>query len=210
METSSRYSKHGGLKMVQSASYRKLGGHKVKRGKNSSSAECKIDANLPTDDPSSAWINHELSLAKVESSMILKQNLESDFFPLVLILPKPHPPPLSHPSSFSLPFRPNPTSLSKPPPLSSLSLNLQPRQVCMADPDIDHGFVYDDQGMTNILGSPFFDVHFGTDETVDGYIDRILYQLSLSIEEHISPGHWYVVNHPPTPPNLALAPTTTI
>ncbi|KAL0919295.1 hypothetical protein M5K25_011381 [Dendrobium thyrsiflorum] len=80
----------------------------------------------------------------------------------------------------------------------------------MADPDVDHGFVYDDQGRTDILGSPFFDVHFGTDETVDDYLDRILCQLSLSIEEHISSGRWYVVNHSPTPPNLAPAPMTTI
>ncbi|KAL0924847.1 hypothetical protein M5K25_005705 [Dendrobium thyrsiflorum] len=34
----------------------------------------------------------------------------------------------------------------------------------MADPDVDHGFVYDDQGRTDILGSPFFDVHFGNGE----------------------------------------------
>ncbi|KAL0904059.1 hypothetical protein M5K25_026130 [Dendrobium thyrsiflorum] len=63
-----------------------------------------------------------------------------------------------------------------------------PQQGCMADPDVDHGFVYDDQGRTDILGSPFFDVHFGNDETTNEYIDQILYQLTLSIEEHILPG----------------------
>ncbi|KAL0904633.1 hypothetical protein M5K25_026762 [Dendrobium thyrsiflorum] len=125
-----------------------------------------------------------------------------------LLLPY-SPPPLSlDPFSLSLFHGQTPPPSYKPPPLPSLSLNLQPRRVCMANPDVDHGFVYDDQGSTDILGSPFFDVHFRTDETVDGYIDRIIYQLSLSIEEHISPGHWYVINRLPTSPTLAIAPTT--
>ncbi|KAL0916446.1 hypothetical protein M5K25_013960 [Dendrobium thyrsiflorum] len=117
-------------------------------------------------------------------------------------------PPLSpDPLSLSLSHGRTPPPPYKPQPLSSLTLYLQPWRVCMADPDVEHGFVYDDQGRTDILGSPFFDVHFGTDETVDGYIDRILYQLFLSIEEHISPRHWYVINRLPTSPTLAIAPT---
>ncbi|PKU71295.1 hypothetical protein MA16_Dca007292 [Dendrobium catenatum] len=49
-------------------------------------------------------------------------------------------------------------------------------QLCMADPEIDHGFLFDEQGRTNILASSFFDVQLGHDETVEGYIDRIRYQ----------------------------------
>ncbi|KAL0927878.1 hypothetical protein M5K25_002099 [Dendrobium thyrsiflorum] len=79
----------------------------------------------------------------------------------------------------------------------------------MGDPDIDHGFLCDDRGRTDILGSSFFDVHFGNDEASNEYIDRILYQLSLSIEEHIPPGRWYLVSCPPTSSDLAIAPTTT-
>ncbi|KAL0914351.1 hypothetical protein M5K25_014694 [Dendrobium thyrsiflorum] len=78
----------------------------------------------------------------------------------------------------------------------------------MGDPDVDHGFVFDDQGRTDILGSPFFDMHFETDETANDYVDRILYQLTLSIEQHIPPGR-YIVNHPSTSPNLATSPVTT-
>ncbi|KAL0917798.1 hypothetical protein M5K25_012889 [Dendrobium thyrsiflorum] len=50
----------------------------------------------------------------------------------------------------------------------------------MGDPEIDSGFVFDDEGRTDILGSPFFDVFFGNDETADDYLDRILYRLSLA------------------------------
>ncbi|KAL0913132.1 hypothetical protein M5K25_016566 [Dendrobium thyrsiflorum] len=57
---------------------------------------------------------------------------------------------------------------------------------CMGDPRLDAGFVFDEQGRTDILGSPFFDVHFEFDET-DDYVDRILYQLSLSLEAHNRP-----------------------
>ncbi|KAL0928367.1 hypothetical protein M5K25_000243 [Dendrobium thyrsiflorum] len=84
-----------------------------------------------------------------------------------------------------------------------------PRQACMVDPDVDHGFIYDDQGRTDVLKYSFFDVHFRNDDTTDKYIDRILYQVTLSIEEHIPPGRWYLVFHPPTSSDSATSPTTT-
>ncbi|KAL0918115.1 hypothetical protein M5K25_010106 [Dendrobium thyrsiflorum] len=65
----------------------------------------------------------------------------------------------------------------------------------MGDPDVDHGFLYDDQGRVDILGSPFFDVEFGNDRTADEYVDRIIYQLSLAIEDRIPPGRWYILNN---------------
>ncbi|KAL0913951.1 hypothetical protein M5K25_017446 [Dendrobium thyrsiflorum] len=79
----------------------------------------------------------------------------------------------------------------------------------MEDPDVDHGFVFDDQGRTDILSSPFFDVHFGDDETSDDYVDRILYQLTLAIEDQIPPGRWYIVNTPPNSLNSTTSPATT-
>ncbi|KAL0906940.1 hypothetical protein M5K25_025476 [Dendrobium thyrsiflorum] len=66
------------------------------------------------------------------------------------------------------------------------------------------------EGRTNILGSPFFDVFFGIDETADDYLDRILYQLSLSLEEHIRPGRWIINGQPPSPPLPATSPADTI
>ncbi|KAL0920435.1 hypothetical protein M5K25_009572 [Dendrobium thyrsiflorum] len=119
------------------------------------------------------------------------------------------------PSRFSLthPYSLSPTAdqanLSKLPAAPTLPPILS-RRTCMGDPDVDHGFVFDDQGRTDILASPFFDVHFGNDETTDDYVDRILYQLTLSLEEHIPPGRWYIVNNPSNSPNSTTSPATTI
>ncbi|KAL0921097.1 hypothetical protein M5K25_008133 [Dendrobium thyrsiflorum] len=81
---------------------------------------------------------------------------------------------------------------------------------CMGDPDVDHGFIYDEQGRVDILGSPFFDVEFGNDRTADEYVDQIIYQLSLAIEDRIPSGRWYIVSTPLTSLNLvtSLAATT--
>ncbi|KAL0915307.1 hypothetical protein M5K25_015715 [Dendrobium thyrsiflorum] len=79
----------------------------------------------------------------------------------------------------------------------------------MGDPDVDHEFLYDEQGRVDILQSPFFDVTFGSDRTVDEYVDRIIYQLTLAIEDRIPQGRWYLIGRPSTPPNLAPNPATT-
>ncbi|KAL0905696.1 hypothetical protein M5K25_024136 [Dendrobium thyrsiflorum] len=79
----------------------------------------------------------------------------------------------------------------------------------MGDPDVEHGLLYDDQGRVDILGSPFFDVEFGNDRTADEYVDRIIYQLSLAIEDRLPPGRWYIVSAPPTSPNPASSPAAT-
>ncbi|KAL0913747.1 hypothetical protein M5K25_017230 [Dendrobium thyrsiflorum] len=77
----------------------------------------------------------------------------------------------------------------------------------MADPEIDHGFVEDSQGRTDILRSPFFDIRLGYDQSAEDYVGRILYRLSLSIEEQIRPGRWQIIGHPSTspPPAISLA-----
>ncbi|KAL0924825.1 hypothetical protein M5K25_005683 [Dendrobium thyrsiflorum] len=78
----------------------------------------------------------------------------------------------------------------------------------MGDPDVDHGFLYDDQGRVDILGSLFFDVTFGDDRTADEYVDQIIYQLTLAIEDQIPAGHWYLVSHRPTSPDPTTSPAT--
>ncbi|KAL0906308.1 hypothetical protein M5K25_024791 [Dendrobium thyrsiflorum] len=56
----------------------------------------------------------------------------------------------------------------------------------MADPEIDHGFLYDEQGRVDIFHSPFFDVHFSDEDvTANDYIDRILYQRIKFVSENI-------------------------
>ncbi|KAL0924950.1 hypothetical protein M5K25_005811 [Dendrobium thyrsiflorum] len=80
----------------------------------------------------------------------------------------------------------------------------------MADPEVDHEFVEDAQGRTDIFWSPFFDLRLDHDQSAEEYVDHILYQLTLSIEEHIRPGRWQIIGHPPTSPTLANSPTTNI
>ncbi|KAL0904211.1 hypothetical protein M5K25_026290 [Dendrobium thyrsiflorum] len=46
--------------------------------------------------------------------------------------------------------------------------------------------------------------------TANDYVDRIIYQLTLSIEEHIRPGRWIIVGRPPTPHPPATTPPTKV
>ncbi|KAL0909030.1 hypothetical protein M5K25_023552 [Dendrobium thyrsiflorum] len=72
----------------------------------------------------------------------------------------------------------------------------------MADPGVNHGFVYDNQGSVDILQSLFFDLNPEVDDTVDEYIDRIIFTLAPSIEEHLTSGQWQITcrSHAPSPP----------
>ncbi|KAL0918151.1 hypothetical protein M5K25_010143 [Dendrobium thyrsiflorum] len=123
-----------------------------------------------------------------------------------LSLPSPTPAPLSSPITetsslllvHGLPLPPLPSS--RPTILSS------PGKSCMGDPDIDHGFLYDEQGRVDILHSPFFDMAFENDRNADEYVDRIIYQLTLAIEDQLPQGHWCIIGHPSTSPNLAPNP----
>ncbi|KAH0460355.1 hypothetical protein IEQ34_011018 [Dendrobium chrysotoxum] len=76
----------------------------------------------------------------------------------------------------------------------------------MADPDHDHGFVMDEQGRVIILESPFFELHFGNEDNVGDYVNRIIYQLALSLEAYIRSNPWIIVGHPPLPPPPATFP----
>ncbi|KAL0908086.1 hypothetical protein M5K25_022556 [Dendrobium thyrsiflorum] len=80
----------------------------------------------------------------------------------------------------------------------------------MGDPNVDHGFLYDEQERVDILHSPFFDVAFGDDRNANEYVDRILYQLTLAIEDQLPQGHWRIIGHPSTSPDLAPNPATSI
>ncbi|KAL0905721.1 hypothetical protein M5K25_024159 [Dendrobium thyrsiflorum] len=68
------------------------------------------------------------------------------------------------------------------------------------DPERDHGFVCNSQGQVDLLRSPFFDLNL----EVDDYVDRILFTLVPSIEEHQPSGQWRIIGHPPT----SSSPTT--
>ncbi|KAL0905189.1 hypothetical protein M5K25_027376 [Dendrobium thyrsiflorum] len=78
----------------------------------------------------------------------------------------------------------------------------------MANPEYDHGFVYDHQGLADVLQSPFFYVDPEIDETVEEYLDRILFALTTAIEQRHLAVQWKVTQHPPTSSysgNLLLA-----
>ncbi|KAL0908830.1 hypothetical protein M5K25_023339 [Dendrobium thyrsiflorum] len=80
---------------------------------------------------------------------------------------------------------------------------------CMTDLELDHGFMYDDQGRTDLLRSPFFDLNLNVDDTVDNYVDRILFMLVPSIEEHLPTGNWRIIGLPLTSPPSATFPMNT-
>ncbi|KAL0904772.1 hypothetical protein M5K25_026922 [Dendrobium thyrsiflorum] len=79
---------------------------------------------------------------------------------------------------------------------------------CMGDPNVDHGFYYDVQGRVDVLHSPFFDVAFGNDTTADEYVERVLYQLTLAIEDQLPANRWCLVSRRPSSLNPATSPTT--
>ncbi|KAL0903117.1 hypothetical protein M5K25_027471 [Dendrobium thyrsiflorum] len=62
--------------------------------------------------------------------------------------------------------------------------------LCMADPEQDHRFVYNDQGQIDIIKSPFFDVNPEVDQTVEDYVDRIIFSLAAAIEDQLSLVQW--------------------
>ncbi|KAL0918275.1 hypothetical protein M5K25_010274 [Dendrobium thyrsiflorum] len=155
-----------------------------------------------------------LALVITEPNFIEAAVLISGFLGL---LSYPPPSPLPNPNFFlsTHSSRPNPLSPSQalgqpslpypPPPLAPS--NVSPWS-SMGDPNVDHGFLYDEQEMVDILHSPFFDVAFGDDRNANEYVDRILYQLTLAIEDQLPQGHWRIIGHPSTSPDLAPNPAT--
>ncbi|PKU60588.1 hypothetical protein MA16_Dca027916 [Dendrobium catenatum] len=75
--------------------------------------------------------------------------------------------------------------------------------LCFADPEVDHGFLYDDQGRNNLIESLFFDVNLDVDASVEDYLNHILFTLVPSIKEHIL----VTTSHPVDSPPPATSPT---
>ncbi|KAL0926009.1 hypothetical protein M5K25_004390 [Dendrobium thyrsiflorum] len=63
------------------------------------------------------------------------------------------------------------------------------------DPELDHEFVYNDQGQVNILNSSFFDVNLEIDHTIEDCIDRIVFSLAATIDEQLSTVQWRIVKY---------------
>ncbi|PKU65574.1 hypothetical protein MA16_Dca024882 [Dendrobium catenatum] len=73
----------------------------------------------------------------------------------------------------------------------------------MADPEVDSGLVLDIYGDIHITRSPFFDVGFGLDETIEDYLNRILPTLIDVVDEQFEDYSWTINGYrsapPPTP-----------
>ncbi|KAL0906128.1 hypothetical protein M5K25_024594 [Dendrobium thyrsiflorum] len=67
----------------------------------------------------------------------------------------------------------------------------------MADPNLNHVFVFDDQGLVDVLHSPFSDINFGNDHTVEEYMDQILFSLATAIDQRRPPVQWQLSHRPP-------------
>ncbi|KAH0468629.1 hypothetical protein IEQ34_001861 [Dendrobium chrysotoxum] len=65
---------------------------------------------------------------------------------------------------------------------------------CMADPDLDFGISYDEQGFIHILHSTFFNVDSEIDHTIKGYVEHILDTLTEAIEEQLGNVQWHIVS----------------
>ncbi|PKU87526.1 hypothetical protein MA16_Dca018057 [Dendrobium catenatum] len=63
----------------------------------------------------------------------------------------------------------------------------------MGDPELDYGFAYDEQGNVNILHSTFFDFNPEVDNSIEAYVDRIIFTLSEAIDEQLANIQWQIV-----------------
>ncbi|KAL0923461.1 hypothetical protein M5K25_007519 [Dendrobium thyrsiflorum] len=66
----------------------------------------------------------------------------------------------------------------------------------MADLEVDHGFIYNEQGFVDILRSPFFDFTPEVDDSVKEYMERIIFTLFSSIEEQVCNVQWQITSKP--------------
>ncbi|KAL0913675.1 hypothetical protein M5K25_017152 [Dendrobium thyrsiflorum] len=62
----------------------------------------------------------------------------------------------------------------------------------MVDPELDSGFVYKEQGFIDILLSSFFDLNPEVDDSVEEYVERIIFTLSNAVEEQLSTVQWQI------------------
>ncbi|PKU85097.1 hypothetical protein MA16_Dca018211 [Dendrobium catenatum] len=66
----------------------------------------------------------------------------------------------------------------------------------MANPELDSGFIYNEQGFVDILRSHFFDINPEVDNSVEEYLERIIFTLSDAIEEQLSTVQWQITTTP--------------
>ncbi|PKU70522.1 hypothetical protein MA16_Dca008639 [Dendrobium catenatum] len=78
----------------------------------------------------------------------------------------------------------------------------------MADLKHDHGFAYDFQGDIDVVCSPFFNVGFGFDHTVEDYLNWILPHLMDILDEQLPADEWIINGRPPSSPNPTSSPAT--
>ncbi|PKU81385.1 hypothetical protein MA16_Dca017423 [Dendrobium catenatum] len=69
----------------------------------------------------------------------------------------------------------------------------------MADLEIDSGLVLDVNDDIHITRSLFFDVGFGSDNTVEDYLNRILPTLVDVIDDQFQDYDWTINGHPSVP-----------
>ncbi|PKU83026.1 Beta-glucosidase-like SFR2, chloroplastic [Dendrobium catenatum] len=70
------------------------------------------------------------------------------------------------------------------------------RNRCMADHNLDSGFIYNEQGFVDILRSPFFDVNPEVDSSAEEYLELIIFTLSGAIEKQLSTVQWKITTVP--------------
>ncbi|PKU83398.1 hypothetical protein MA16_Dca016507 [Dendrobium catenatum] len=80
----------------------------------------------------------------------------------------------------------------------------------MADPEVDHGLAYNALGEIDILRSPFYEPDWEYDESVEDYVNRILYCLSKTIDLQKPKTPWLIIGHLPPPPPPATSPSTNV
>ncbi|KAH0466838.1 hypothetical protein IEQ34_004076 [Dendrobium chrysotoxum] len=70
----------------------------------------------------------------------------------------------------------------------------------------DSGLVLDDQDNIDVLRSPFFDVGFGYETTVEEYLERIHVTLVDTFDDQRTKGKWTIVGRftPAVPPTISL------
>ncbi|PKU67774.1 hypothetical protein MA16_Dca016943 [Dendrobium catenatum] len=70
----------------------------------------------------------------------------------------------------------------------------------MADPEIDHDFDYNSQGEIDILRSHFYETEWGYDDSIEDYVNRILFCLAETIELQQPRVTWHLIRRSTPPP----------
>ncbi|KAI0489309.1 hypothetical protein KFK09_029151 [Dendrobium nobile] len=63
----------------------------------------------------------------------------------------------------------------------------------MADPELDYVFSYAEQGNINIVHSSFFDFNPEIDNSIEEYMDRIIFTLLEAIDEQLANVQWQII-----------------